>query len=64
MCPIFEYSCDGCTQTFELIQKADDHDRATCPNCLWEAKRIISSGGFNLKGEGFYSPTRQAYQPE
>ena len=53
--PIYEYQCDDCGSKFEVFKKISEKDNEKCPHCSSEkVKRLISSGGFILKGSGWY----------
>jgi putative FmdB family regulatory protein len=52
--PIYEYKCTQCGEKFEKLQKMSDRPTSKCPKCKGEAKRLISSTSFSLKGEGWY----------
>lgn len=58
--PIYEYSCkNGCPQ-WEVIQKISEPHIEKCPVCEQNtAQRLISTGGFVLKGRGFHRPTQE-----
>lgn len=54
--PIYEYKCDGCGHALEAIQKFSEEPLAICPACgLPKLKKLISAGGFQLKGSGWYA---------
>jgi len=54
--PIYEYTCSDCKHQFELIQKITDAPVKQCPKCLgFNAAKMISSAGFQLKGTGWYA---------
>ena len=54
--PIYEYRCPKCNATFEeWLRHADDAATCVCPSCNGEARRIISSTTFVLKGGGWYA---------
>ena len=56
---LYEYYCDTCEIIFEELKKVEDRFETTCPNC--NCKNVVlqtSAGGFILKGEGFYKPSR------
>lgn len=54
--PIYEYLCAPCDKIFEIIQKLDVK-KAACPVCKHTTKqKLISSGSFELIGQGFYKP--------
>ena len=54
--PIYEYRCVECQQLFEEWCKQVEDKSAThkCPICKGEARRIMSSTTFALKGSGWY----------
>jgi putative FmdB family regulatory protein len=61
--PTYEYQCEKCDGTFELVQSMRDEPLKTCPKDLcrqkkWghgKVKRLIGSGaGLIFKGSGFY----------
>jgi putative FmdB family regulatory protein len=61
--PTYEYSCEKCGDTFELVQSMRDTALKECPKELcrqkkWghgKVKRLIGTGaGLIFKGSGFY----------
>jgi len=52
--PIYEYQCQKCNNIFEVFHKLDEESNPACPECLAQARRIISPSNFILKGSGFY----------
>ena len=61
--PTYEYSCQKCAGTFEIVQSMRDESLKECPRELcrqkkWghgKVKRLIGSGaGLIFKGSGFY----------
>lgn len=53
--PIYEYVCKKCGHEMEAIQKHSDEPLLKCPKCNKKAlEKLISTGGFVLKGDGFY----------
>jgi putative FmdB family regulatory protein len=40
--PLFEYHCDNCDETFEVIRRASDEDEVTCPKCDSKARKQLS----------------------
>lgn len=53
--PIYEYCCQSCGHEFEAIQKMSDAALSECPECNKpDLKKLISAGGFQLKGSGWY----------
>lgn len=54
--PIYEYRCQACGHELEALQKMSDAALADCPACgKPELKKLISAGGFQLKGSGWYA---------
>lgn len=53
--PIYEYRCEACGHTFEVIQKLSDELLKECPECgAVQLKKLVSAAGFQLKGSGWY----------
>ncbi len=51
--PIYEYRCQNCQQTTEILQRVDDAV-PPCPACGGELRRLVSAPAFQFKGEGWY----------
>ncbi len=52
--PIYEYRCDECDHTFELLEGFGAEPVKRCGECGGEARRVISTSSFILKGSGWY----------
>jgi putative FmdB family regulatory protein len=52
--PVYEYQCTECNEIFEIFHGIDEEYRDGCPECLGEARKILSPSNFILKGSGFY----------
>ena len=53
--PIYEYQCNSCKASFEVMQKISDGPPDQCPYCGHnELTKLISKVGFKLKGTGWY----------
>lgn len=53
--PIYEYECQACGETCELVQKFNDPVATECPTCKAdELKKLVSAASFHLKGGGWY----------
>lgn len=52
--PIYEYKCDKCGKTFEVLQKFSDEPLKTHADCGGNVERLVSLSGFQLKGGGWY----------
>jgi putative FmdB family regulatory protein len=54
--PIYEYRCQSCGHALEAMQKMSDEPLKDCPACgKSDLKKLISAGGFQLKGSGWYA---------
>lgn len=52
--PVYEYQCHACGVVFEARQKFSDEPLTTCSACGGRVDKLISLGGFALKGGGWY----------
>lgn len=53
--PLYEYRCESCGHEIEHLQKLNDNDLVTCPECDNDTlKRLISASNFTLHGNGWY----------
>ena len=54
--PIYEYECQKCGSVFELIHavSADPPKKCETKGCKGKPRRMVSAGGFILKGDGWY----------
>lgn len=52
--PIYEYQCDKCGISVELLQKISEKPLEVCEKCSGKMGRIISQSSFHLKGGGWY----------
>jgi putative FmdB family regulatory protein len=52
--PLYEYQCDGCGTTFEVLQKFSDSPLTVHQNCGGKLQRLISAPGLQFKGSGWY----------
>ena len=54
--PIYEYTCQGCGNRFELLTSWSGADAQHCPECGEKAERLISvfasAGGCEATGGG------------
>lgn len=54
--PTYDYACDACGHAFEREQRITEDAIKKCPKCgKPKARRMISGGGFILKGGGWES---------
>ena len=52
--PLYEYKCESCKETFELLQKIDAEPLKKCILCNGNVNKVISSSSFQFKGKGWY----------
>jgi putative FmdB family regulatory protein len=54
--PIYEYECEKCGDVFELIHAVTAPPPKNCETkgCKGKPRRMVSAGGFILKGDGWY----------
>ena len=54
--PTYQYECDACDHSFEILQSMLDKKLKKCPQCGQdELHRLIGAGsGIIFKGSGFY----------
>ena len=55
--PIYEYECQKCGTAFELMQSISAKPPKSCidDQCKGKPRRLVSRGGFILKGTGWYT---------
>lgn len=54
--PIYEYFCEACQKTAEILQKFDEAPPRECPECgaRDSLKKAVTTSAFHLKGGGWY----------
>lgn len=52
--PLYEYKCEGCGETFEVIQKFSDEPLTVHEKCGGSVHRLLSAPAFQFKGSGWY----------
>lgn len=52
--PIYEYQCERCGETTEVLQKFSDNPLQDCPSCGGHVSKMMSMNSFQLKGSGWY----------
>ncbi len=53
--PIYEYCCDDCGYTFEVLQKFSDEPITTCELCGGPVHKVLHPVAIHFKGSGFYT---------
>jgi len=53
--PLYEYQCETCGASFELLRRITDDSAPQCPSCSsMDVHRLVSQSSFVLKGTGWY----------
>lgn len=52
--PLYEYKCDSCGVTFEVIQRFSDPAIETCRSCGGPVHKVLSAPAIQFKGSGWY----------
>jgi putative FmdB family regulatory protein len=52
--PLYEYKCNECKVTFEVLQKINADPLEKCIHCNGKVEKLISASSFQLKGSGWY----------
>ena len=53
--PIYEFECTACAERFDRLQKLNDPDPDSCPNCgATGVRRRLTAPSFRLAGSGWY----------
>jgi putative FmdB family regulatory protein len=53
--PLYEYKCQSCGKTFEVIQKFADEPLKIHAECGGVLEKLFSAPAFHLKGTGWYA---------
>ena len=52
--PLYEYRCQDCGETIEVIQKFSDSPLSECEACGGALERLLSPSAIKFKGSGWY----------
>jgi putative FmdB family regulatory protein len=52
--PLYEYKCESCGKTFEVIQKFSDTPLEVHDECGGKVIRLVSPSALHFKGSGWY----------
>ena len=52
--PLYEYLCESCGRTIELIQSYSEPRLTICDRCGGPMKRLVSAPAVQFKGSGWY----------
>jgi len=53
--PIYEYRCDECGDSFEILQRMSDDPLAACEKCGGTLRKVLHPVAIHFKGSGFYT---------
>lgn len=53
--PIYEYRCEACGHTFEVMQKFADAPVETCEVCGGQVVKVLHPVAIHFRGSGFYT---------
>ena len=53
--PIYEYRCDDCGTSFEVLQRMSDDPLETCDKCGGRLQKVLHPVAIHFKGSGFYT---------
>jgi putative FmdB family regulatory protein len=53
--PIYEYRCDDCGVSVEVLQRMSDDPLETCEQCGGHLRRVLHPVAIHFKGSGFYT---------
>jgi putative FmdB family regulatory protein len=53
--PIYEYQCNDCGVSFEVIQRMSDEPLTTCERCGGSLRKVLHPVAIHFKGSGFYT---------
>ena len=63
--PIFDYSCEACGHTFDILQKLGADPLVECPECGQpKLKKLLSAPAFHLKGKGWRNSDDAPKKPD
>lgn len=52
--PLYEYLCNDCGNTIEVIQRFSEEPLTTCDDCGGRIEKLISAPAIQFKGTGWY----------
>lgn len=52
--PTYEYRCEHCDRTFDVVQSFHDDALTACPTCGNPVRKVFGNVGIVFKGSGFY----------
>jgi putative FmdB family regulatory protein len=52
--PLYEYRCENCGESFEVMQKFSDEPLTVHEKCGGKVERLLSAPALQFKGSGWY----------
>ncbi len=52
--PLYEYRCQNCGESFEVMQKFSDEPLSVHEKCGGKVERLLSAPALQFKGSGWY----------
>lgn len=52
--PLYEYLCESCGRTVEVLQGVGEAPPAICDRCGGPLRKLLSAPAFSFKGTGWY----------
>jgi len=63
--PIFDYRCEACGHSFDILQKLGDDPLTVCTECGQpQLKKLLSAPAFHLKGKGWRNSDDAPKKPD
>jgi putative FmdB family regulatory protein len=53
--PIYEYRCEKCGASFEVMQRMSDEPLSECEKCGGALRKVLHPVAIHFKGSGFYT---------
>jgi putative FmdB family regulatory protein len=53
--PIYEYRCDKCEDSFDVLQRMSDDPLVSCEKCGGTLRKVLHPVAIHFKGSGFYT---------
>ena len=53
--PTYEYRCDECGDSFDILQRMSDDPLVTCTKCGGTLRKVLHPVAIHFKGSGFYT---------
>ena len=53
--PIYEYRCEECGASFEIMQKMSEDPLTECEKCGGSLRKVMHPIAIHFKGSGFYT---------